>query len=849
MANDLFDKQLAEMLVKARKEKGYTQNQLSKLVEMTQPVITRLEKAGVSPKADTLQKYLSPLGKSIFIGDVCMKLLIICGGPSFERDISLNSARSVYDNISGTKRLDISIVFVDNKLSKHKITSQFLYSNTVSDFDFKLHHDAEKLDEQGFIDEILANDIVFPIMHGKYCEDGQIQKLLERLNVPYVGSPSIACAKMYNKENADYELLKSNGFYTIPKLYISPTDSNYGMKIRRFFDEFSLTGAVVKPVEGGSSIGVVFGENAESIIEKLSGLLKKHGKVIIEPICEGKEFTVIILQNKKGKPVALMPTEIEIIKDDDRIFNKRRKYLATTETHYYCPARFDSNIIDKIRSRAQELFTIAGAKDFLRIDGWILDNNKIYFSDFNPISGMEQNSFIFQQAAKCGFSHRQLLEYILTSACERQWLKFPITAEEADKKKCVNVLMGGWTSERQVSLMSGTNVWLKLNKSNKYSPVPYLLHKKGDKILVSKLPYALCLNHTVEEILYQLELNEKFDYISDIREKLGLDMKSACLPEKSGALTLKEFIKESKEQGAYVFLGLHGGFGEGGDIQKELQEGRISFNGCLEGAARLCMDKYKTGEKINNLGIKNLRSCKKIKLNVAKLKTTSTEDLWKDIKIIGTPFIAKPNSDGCSTGVVILQNKQDLETYINLFKDCQKEIKPNTFFNQPEKIAMPLEGDTEIIFEEYIKTDDIIIENKELNYDQKSGWLEFTVGVLEKKGKYKSLYPSITVANAGILSVEEKFQGGTGVNITPPPENIISKTFLGEIMKYVEIVAKELGIKDYSRIDIFANNKTNEVIVIEANTLPGLSPSTVLFQQAGANGMTPLELLEEIISQ
>ena len=849
MATDSFDKQLAEMLVKARKEKGYTQKELSKLVEMTQPVITRLEKAGVSPKADTLQKYLSPLGKSIFIGDVCMKLLIICGGPSFERDISLNSARSVYDNINGTDGLEINIVFVDNKLGKHKITSQFLYSNTVSDFDFKLHNDAQLLDEQGFIDEILANDIVFPVMHGKYSEDGQIQKLLERLNVPFVGSPSYACEKMYNKEKADYELLKANGFFTIPKLYIRPTDSNYGMKIRRFFSEFSLQSAVAKPIQGGSSIGVVFGESPESLIEKLPALLKKYGEIIIEPICEGKEFTVIILQNKKGKPVALMPTEIEIIKDDDRIFNKRRKYLATTETHYYCPARFKKEVIEKIRSRAAELFTIAGAKDFLRIDGWLLDSGNIYFSDFNPISGMEQNSFIFQQAAKCGFSHRQLLEYILSSACERQWLKFPITTKEEKEKKRVNVLMGGWTSERQVSLMSGTNVWLKLNQSNKYNPVPYLLHKKSKDIYVSELPYALCLNHTVEEILYQLELNENFDYIKEIREKLGLDMKDACLPNKEKAMTLEDFLKESKKENAYVFLGLHGGFGEGGDIQKALEKNGLSFNGCLEEAARLCMDKHKTGEKVDNLNIKNLRACKKIKISLEELKKANLETLWHKIEKIGIPFIAKPNGDGCSTGVVILKTKQDLEKYILLLKNNEEQIKPNTFFNQPEKIAMPTGADTVIIFEEFIETDEIIIENKELQYNQNTGWLEFTVGVLEKNGKYKSLFPSITIANAGILSVEEKFQGGTGVNITPPPEHIISKKFLSKIMKDIEIVAKGLGIKDYSRIDIFANNKTNEVIIIEANTLPGLSPSTVLFQQAGAADMTPLMLLEEIISQ
>ncbi|WP_461249057.1 hypothetical protein, partial [Treponema sp. R6D11] len=104
-----------------------------------------------------------------------------------------------------------------------------------------------------------------------------------------------------------------------------------------------------------------------------------------------------------------------------------------------------------------------------------LIDSSVYFSDFNPISGMEQNSFIFQQAAKIGFSHRDLLEYILRNACARYKIAYNPAVENNSGKRRVNVILGGTTSERQVSVLSGTNTWLKLLNSSKYYPVPYIL--------------------------------------------------------------------------------------------------------------------------------------------------------------------------------------------------------------------------------------------------------------------------------------------------------------------------------------------------------------------------------------
>jgi D-alanine--D-alanine ligase len=769
------------------------------------------------------------------------KLLVICGGPSFERDISLNSARSVCDNVA-RDGVDLKIIFVDKTRGKHVISPDLLYSNTTSDFDFKLASLGAKLTEADFEKELKSADLVFPVLHGVFGEDGELAQLLEKLQVPFVGSGSAACQRMYNKERADYDLLKANGFWTIPKLYIRKEDDDAEQKIRRFFNVYSLDEAVMKPIEGGSSVGVMWAESADMAVKEVQQHITTYGEVVIEPVCKGREFTVIILQNDKGQPIALMPTEIDILpgKDDTdgKIFNKRRKYLATSETHYYCPPRFTADQIKQIRTQAAELFSIAGAEDFLRIDGWVMDDGMIYFSDFNPISGMEQNSFIFQQASRVGLSHADMLEYILESAARRQKLAFPKQAKQTARRQKMYVVMGGWTSERQVSLMSGTNVWLKLRRSDIYDPVPYLLFEEDGQPFVFELPYSMALNHTTEEMLHQYQhASRDLGWVKDIRSQLRLSMDDACTMIAGEKLTLDEFIAKVKNDGAQVFIGLHGGFGEGGDFQAKLEEAGVHFNGSGSAASALCMDKYKTGEAVDKIGGI---------LRTAEKKLVSVDD---KPKYEGKKVIAKPNDDGCSTGVVILDSQETIDRYVELLKVALEDernitVPAGTFYMQSEKITMsPREN---FLIEEYIQVDDIEIRDKKLNYKPTTGWVELTVGVLEKDGVYRSLLPSISVAENGVLSLEEKFQGGTGVNITPPPPEIMNEEFIAMIQHGAEAVAKAVGVADYCRIDIFANQAQNEIVVIEVNTLPGLSPSTVLFQQGAADGKTPRQLLEII---
>ena len=154
-----------------------------------------------------------------------------------------------------------------------------------------------------------------------------------------------------------------------------------------------------------------------------------------------------------------------------------------------------------------------------------------------------------------------------------------------------------------------------------------------------------------------------------------------------------------------------------------------------------------------------------------------------------------------------------------------------------------------LLFEQFIETDTVRVKGNHLKWKRKQGWIEVTVAVVQENGKLHALSPSLTVAEGEVLSVEEKFQGGTGINMTPPPEKFVKPAILARAKKAIEIVAETLGIEGYCRMDTFLNIDSGDIILIEVNTLPALTPSTVFYHQALAEKqpMYPKQLLEKLV--
>ncbi|PWU06882.1 MAG: hypothetical protein C5B43_01090, partial [Verrucomicrobia bacterium] len=364
------------------------------------------------------------------------------------------------------------------------------------------------------------------------------------------------------------------------------------------------------------------------------------------------------------------------------------------------------------------------------------------------------------------------------------------------------------------------------------------------------------LNHTFEEIYYNCLNAESLknqllssNAIAQIR-----DLPLHVLPKK---YALADFLDFAKTENAFLFIGLHGDIGEDGTLQQMAEAHGIPYNGSNPYTSELCMDKFQTGLVIDAIRNPNIQSLPKKSFTTQELHQIGNfEHFWKDLisDLKAETLIIKPRNDGCSAGIVKLSSALDLKTYLYFLKQQLPSIPSHTFTDQPEIVELSLNPNAHFIFEPYIKTDAIYIEDNCIHYTPQSGWLELTVGVLEKGGEggpgYHSLNPSITIASGSILSLEEKFQGGTGVNLTPPPSSIISEKQVDQIKQSIELVAQTLGINNYARIDIFFNILTEVMVVIEANTLPAMTPSTVIYHQALAETppMAPTSFLENLVN-
>jgi len=258
----------------------------------------------------------------------------------------------------------------------------------------------------------------------------------------------------------------------------------------------------------------------------------------------------------------------------------------------------------------------------------------------------------------------------------------------------------------------------------------------------------------------------------------------------------------------FVFIALHGGKGENGCVQGALDMLGLPYNGSGVLASALCADKFKTNRFLNNDGFDVPQATL---IHKKKWKENCANSIQAIVQSFQFPLIIKPHNDGCSMFVKKIKNQAELELQIEMF------------FSQSDKdialIEQCIEG------------------------------MELTVGVLGDK-KPQALPPSQTVTTADILSIEEKFLPGAGENQTPAP---LSAKTIQKIQKTVEQVYKSVGCFGYARIDCFYQSKEQSptgierIVILEINTLPGMTPATCLFHQAAEVGIRPMEFIDTIV--
>jgi len=294
------------------------------------------------------------------------RVLVLMGGWSNEREISLISGSFVYDSLKKSGVNTIRLDLTKNNLNKI---------------------------------EKISPDRVFIILHGKGGEDGEIQKYLDSLNIPYTGSNSESSKLCMNKRSTK-EILLSNDILTpnyekISKMEISSIK-------KRFQYPF-----IVKPSAEGSSIGVYVVENDRDLEGAISANEKISSDFIAEDYIEGHEYTVGILGDSALPVIKLLPP--------GKFYDFNAKY-ESDKMQYICPSQLNDSMENKLKKISLNCFKACGCKGWGRIDIIIDDKGNPWVIELNTVPGMTSHSLVPLAAKQRNIDFENLVLKILDSS-------------------------------------------------------------------------------------------------------------------------------------------------------------------------------------------------------------------------------------------------------------------------------------------------------------------------------------------------------------------------------------------------------------------------------------------------
>lgn len=579
-------------------------------------------------------------------------------------------------------------------------------------------------------------------------------------------------------------------------------------------------------------------------------------KVILEEFITGKEFSCIVIRQEDGSCLALPPTEI--VKGGE-IYDYRSKYMPG-RSRKETPIKLPTQQVNAIRKECERLFQELGFQTYARIDGFITPEERIFLNDPNTTSGMLPSSFFFHQAAEIGLNPSQFLSYIIRTSLQERVAEHPEEAgykavldfldsklqdfqnEEQNRQK-IAVILGGTSYERHISVESGRNIYEKLASSERFLPIPiFLADHQGQEFDLYQLPIRLLLKDNADDIRDKIRHGETHPVIEEIKaESTAITQKYASTDAvfEPRPVSLQQLATEVDQ----VFIALHGRPGEDGTLQSILDTLELTYNGSGAKSSEITINKYRTLQTLQKNGFTVTRQ---LLLGKAHFQTDPTGFFRNVEETLPYPLIAKPVDDGCSSAVMILNKREELSAYCRLMFRS-----PGTDDPQARKILrLPAR-------EEFPVKEQILFEEK-ITAQGASRFLEITGGLLthvqaDGTTRYEVFEPSEALSSGAVLSVEEKFLAGEGQNITPArfaEDDYAYRTIADQVKKDLEQAARILNVEGYARIDAFVRifpDQSVETIIVEVNSLPGMTPATAIFHQAALQGYKPDEFIAHIL--
>ena len=344
-----------------------------------------------------------------------LKLGVIFGGMSTEHDVSIVSGTSVIKNLN-KENYEIFPIYISPEGRWYK------YIKPIHEIEIlKVGDKIDQIEEiQSELDYLRKLDVVFPVLHGLYGEDGTIQGLLELLNVKYVGckvlSSSISMDKVYSKiifENAQIPQAKY--------MYIKNQNNHY-YYIDHQFNEQTLTlqeigkkvkeqlgyPVFIKPSNSGSSVGIKKARNEQELQEAMEYAKNYDTKILIEEEIVGREVECAVLGNAEVKA-----TCIGEILPAEEFYSFDAKY-NNSESRVVIPANIEPEKQEEIKQLAIKAFKAVDGKGLSRVDFFIKkENNQVIINEINTLPGFTQISMYPKLWEASGISYTELLDEII----------------------------------------------------------------------------------------------------------------------------------------------------------------------------------------------------------------------------------------------------------------------------------------------------------------------------------------------------------------------------------------------------------------------------------------------------
>jgi len=341
---------------------------------------------------------------------------ILFGGNSPEYEVSLKSAYSIIKAVDRNK-YEVVLLGITRQGKWYK------YSGSVEDIPVdKWHIDEQYLQSaiispsqgegivvfSGSIASNLPVDVVFPVLHGSFGEDGTVQGLCELAGIPVVGSKSAASALCMDKDRA-HKLVSLAGI-RVPKSfcfeYAPAMDEVYSAA-----EELGLP-LFVKPVRAGSSFGVSKVEDNSQLEEAIRLALMYDTAVLLEENISGFETGCSVVGNDE-----LITGRIDEIELAHGFFDYEEKYtLKTAKIHM--PARIDEDLERQIQDAAKTVYRVLGCQGYARVDIFLTDEREIVFNEANTIPGFTQHSRFPNMMKGVGIEYPELVDILIDLAVQ-----------------------------------------------------------------------------------------------------------------------------------------------------------------------------------------------------------------------------------------------------------------------------------------------------------------------------------------------------------------------------------------------------------------------------------------------